>query len=128
GATGRFALTVSLRGYRMNRVDCVFPLQELIDRSSLAGFDADRQLGPSRGFFGKALPPFSGVFELKVRNQGTCRINNHHAMVIFGPIETGVMREVFPEFHASCLSFLHRGAVMRRPDTRSLAGYCSLRR
>jgi len=23
---------------------------------------------------------------------------------------------------------MHRGAVMRRPDTRSLAGYCSLRR
>jgi hypothetical protein len=48
-------------------------------------------------------------------------------MVIAGPIEAGVVGELLPGFHACFLGCMHRGAVGCRSDTRSLAGYSSLR-
>src|SRR6185295_5421894 len=112
----------------MHGIDDVFPLQELIDRSSLAGFDGHRQIWPGGGFFGKALPAFQGGSEFKVSHDASFGIHNHYGVVVFSPIEASVMREVFPVFHMLCFEFMHRGAVMRRSDTRSLAGLCSLRR
>ncbi len=96
GAAGRFALAVALGRYRMHRVNGVAPLQELIDRSSLAGFDGHRQVGPGRGLLDKALPAFQRVLEFKVRHDASLAVDDHHSMVVFGPIEAGVMREVLP--------------------------------
>ena len=76
----------------------------------------------------KALPALQRVLELKVRHNGTLMVEDEHGMVVFSPVEAGVMRQVLPRFHTFCLLSLHRGAVGRRSDTGSLAGYCSLRR
>jgi hypothetical protein len=56
------------------------------------------------------------------------RVHDHHRVVIPGPIEAGVVGNVFPGFHRISFPVWHRGAVMRQTDTRSLAGYGSLRR
>jgi hypothetical protein len=67
------------------------------------------------------------MLEGEVRYHAPFPVNDNNRMVIFGPIETHIMRKVLPLFHRFGLC-LHRGAVMRRSDTGSLLGYCSLRR
>ena len=51
-----------------------------------------------------------------------------NSWILCGVVVAVFLGHLFPVFHASSFPELHRGAVMRRPDTRSLAGCCSLRR
>lgn len=113
GAARGFAFTIALRRYRMDRIDGVSPLQELIDRRALAGFNGHGQVRPSRGFFDKLLPAFQRMIEFKVGDDVPFGVDDEQGMVIFSPIEAGVVRDVFPWFHASSFPVLHRGAVMR---------------
>src|SRR5215470_17636437 len=94
GPAGRLALTVTLPSHRMHRENRVLALQELIDRSSLAGFDGHSQVGPGRGFLGKAFPTLGRVFEFKISNDFAFPIYDHYRVVLFSPIEASVMCEL----------------------------------
>src|SRR5260370_6494566 len=54
-------------------------------------------------------------------------IDDDDVMMITGPIEAGVVGQLLPGFHTFPLGRAHRGAVVCRSDTRSLAGCSSLR-
>ncbi len=103
-------------------------LEELIHRSSLVGFDGHSQVRPGCRFFAETFPAFRRVFELEVGDDFSLHVHNDYSMVIARPIQAGIVGDVFPFFHLSSFVRWHRGAVMRRPDTRSLAGCRSLRR
>src|SRR5215211_1581074 len=128
GAAGGFAFAITFRGHRVNGINGIAALEKLIDRSSLVGFDGDGQVGPGGCLFLEALPAFQRVLELKIGNDLSLAVDDDDSMMIAGPVEAGVVGDVFPFFHWRSFPSLHRSAVMRRPDTRSLAGYCSLRR
>ena len=55
-------------------------------------------------------------------------VHHHDRVVTASPIESSIVGDFFPFFHRGCFFSMHRGAVVRQPDTRSLAGCCSLRR
>src|SRR5579883_3263773 len=112
----------------MHGVDGVLPLEELIDRSSPAGFDGHRQVRPGGGLLHKALPAFQRMLKLEVSDNGSCPVDNDDGVMVPGPVKASIMREILPVFHAVSFPVVHRGAVMRRPDTRSLEGCSSLRR
>jgi hypothetical protein len=112
----------------MQGEDGVSPLEELIDRSSPAGFDGHSQVGPDGGLLHKTLPAFQRMFELEVSDNSACLVYNNDGVMVLGPIKASIMREILPVFHAVSFPVVHRSAVMRRPDTRSLEGCSSLRR
>ena len=128
GAAGRFALAITMGRDRVDWIDGIAVLEELIDGSSLAGFDRDGQGRPGGRLLAKARPAFQGVLELKVRDDLSVAVDDDHRMVVASPVEAGVVGEVFPFLHVFSFPSVHRSAVVRRSDTRSLAGYCSLRR
>src|SRR5438552_13629655 len=68
------------------------------------------------------------MLELKIGHDCSLGVDDDHSVMIAGPVESGVVRNVFPFFHAMSFLGMHRGAVVRQPNTRSLAGCCSLRR
>jgi hypothetical protein len=128
GAAGGLAFAITFRGHRIDRIEGIGALQELIDRGALVGFDRHGQVGPGGGFLLKGVPAFQRVFEFKIGNDFALRIDDDQGVVIAGPIEAGVVGDVLPILHTMSFLGMHRGAVVRRPDTRSLAGCCSLRR
>src|SRR5690606_35465213 len=112
----------------MHRIHGVSALQELIDRSSLTGLNGHSQIGPGSRFVCTTLPALQRMIEFEIGHNLAFGIHNQHSVVVFSPIETSVMRQFFPVLHTVYFELMHRSAVMRRPDTRSLAGICSLRR
>jgi hypothetical protein len=66
--------------------------------------------------------------ELEVVHNAALLVDNHHIVVILGPIKAGEMSDLIPRFHTELpFGCSHRGAVFSRPDTGSLKGCCSLR-
>ena len=126
-AAGGFTLAIALGGDGVNGIDRQINLQELIDGRTLIGFDDDAQGGIGRDFLAEVLPPFQGVRDAELGDDLTLGINDDDVMMIAGPIETGVVGELLPCLHTFSLGCVHRGAVVCRSDTRSLAGYSSLR-
>lgn len=128
GPAGSFALAIAFRGHRVDRVDQIVALQELIDNRSLTGFDGHCQVGPGSGLLLKTFPSGQRMIEFEISDDLPVVIDDDHGVMIASPIQAGEVGEVFPVFHALIFAYTHRGAVVRRPDTGSLAGYCSLRR
>jgi len=66
------------------------------------------------------------MLELEVGHDLALLVNDHHHVMITSPVKAGIVRNFFPFFHLGS-PVVHRGAVRSQPDTRSLAGYSSLR-
>src|SRR5205085_641696 len=115
------------RRYRMDRINPVAMLEQLIHRRSLVGFDRYRQLLKAGALFTKLFPAFYRMLKLEVANNLALLVHDHHDVMIPRPVKAGVMSNLFPLFHLFSFLALHRGAVINQPDTVSLAGSCSLR-
>ena len=127
GAAGRLALAVAGGGGGVDRINHALPLEQLIHCGSLAGLDGDRNIAEGCGFLTEDFPALARMLELEVGDDLPLRVDDDHLMVIACPVKASVMSYFVPRFH--CLSFLdvHRGLATSHPDTRSLAGYSSLR-
>ena len=126
-AAGGFAFAIALGGDGVDGIDRQIDLQKLIDGRALTGFDDDAQGGIGGDFLAKVLPAFQGVGDAEVGDDLALGIDDDDVMVIASPIEAGVVGELLPCLHTFPLSCVHRGAVVCRSDTRSLAGCSSLR-
>jgi len=99
GAAGHLALAVALGGGRLNRIDGVTSLEQLIDGRPLGGFNGDGQTGMGGHLLIETFPTFGRMFELKVGYDGALSVHDDHRMVIARPVEAAVMCDVFPGFH-----------------------------
>ena len=126
-AAGGFAFAIALGGHGVDGIDGQVDLQELIDGRALVGFDDNAQGGIGGDFLTEVLPAGQGVRDAELGDDLALGIDDDEVMVIAGPVEAGVVGELMPGIHVFSLGCMHRGAVVCRSDTRSLAGYCSLR-
>ena len=101
--------------------------KQLIHGGSLVGFDRDRQGRIRLNFIAELLPARQGMFDAKVSDDLTLAIHDDDIVMVAGPVEAGVVSDFNPRFHQLAFGCSHRGAVGSHADTRSLAGYCSLR-
>ena len=127
GTAGGFALPIAGRRGRIDRIERVFILKQLIHRRSLTRLDRHRHALKSGSFLAKAFPSFDRMVELEVGNNLALPVHHHYHVMIACPVKASIMSDFFPFFHGFSFFVVHRGAVERQPDTRSLAGYCSLR-
>jgi len=126
-AAGAFALTIAFGSQGVERINSAFTLEQLIYGRALACFNRYGQCGIRFDFIAECLPPVLRMFDLELGDDGSLAVDDHQIVMILGPVEAGVMSDFIPCFHAMLCGCSHRGAVGSQPDTRSLAGYCSLR-
>jgi len=71
-------------------------LQELIDRSSVAGLDGHRQMWPSGGFLFEALPAFGGMLKLQLGHDLSLGVDDDDPMMVFRPIKPTEVNQLLP--------------------------------
>ena len=126
-AAGSFALAIAFGAERIDRINGTVQRQQLVHGGSLVGFDRDGQGRIRLNFIAELLPTRQGMFDAKVSDDLTLTIHDDDIVMIAGPVEAGVVSDFKPRFHLFAFGCSHRGAVDSHADTRSLAGYCSLR-
>jgi hypothetical protein len=75
-------------------------LEQLLDDYALAGFHARSHARAEGGeLLTPALPAGCGVFDLEVGHHLSAMIYDDDVVVIFGPVEAGVVSDFIPGWH-----------------------------
>ena len=98
-AAGHFALAVSLGALWMNGKDAALGFQEAFNDGAVFGLDGNGHVGKRREFFAELLPATGRVLETKVGDNFATGIQDDDVVMIFGPVEAGVMCDLIPCFH-----------------------------
>ena len=87
GAAGRLAFAIFFGRQRVERIERVAPLQQLVHGHARRGLDRHRTVAEGRHLLPKLLPAGGGVCELKVGNNCPDPVHDDNVMVLFGPIQ-----------------------------------------
>ena len=69
----------------------------------MLGLDSNGHVGKSRQFFTELIPATSSVVETKFGDGFAARVQDDDIVMVFGPIESGIIFDFIPCFHSCFL-------------------------
>lgn len=125
------ALPVAFGIHRIDRIEAYAAFQELLNRRAEVGLDGNPQLGPCSNLLFPEPPSGRAVIDAEVGDDLALEIDDDDVVMVFGPVETGVMSECLMWVHAfgvgCCLDGQRLATTAGRAGRESFASLCSIR-
>ena len=102
-AAGHLALAIPLGAARMHWKYAAFPLHQPFDDRAVFGLDGNRHIGKRGEFFAELFPSASRMVEPKIGDRFSAGIQDDDIVMVFSPIESGVVFNFIPCFHNFCI-------------------------